>query len=121
MDLGNRGFTLVEVLAVLIILAAIMGLAIPSFSSSLEVSEEKQEKNRISRIESASEIYITNNKKDVYNNLGTNDSCYISVNTLAAEGYISIDDESNVPEFVIFTKPNTLKLKTNASELIACK
>ena len=109
MKLNNKGFTLVEILAVLVILAAIMSLAIPSFSSSLEVSDKKQEENRRKRIESAAEIYVTNYKSEIYENLNTTSSCYITIKTLADEGYISIDDKNDDNELVAFTKPNTLK------------
>ena len=94
--LNNKGFTLVEILAVLVILAAIMGLAIPSFSSSLEVSDKKQEENRKGRIESAAEIYVTNNRRQIYENLklsGYNE-CYIFVSDLEKEGYISSEDNT---------------------------
>ena len=52
---------------------------------------------------------MTNNKQEIYAKLGNNTSCYITVKTLADEGYISIDDKNNDTESVIFTKPNTLE------------
>lgn len=42
--LNNKGFTLIELLAVLVILIAIMSIAIPSISSSLDRTKEKQMK-----------------------------------------------------------------------------
>ena len=56
--LNRNGFTLVEVLAVLVILSAIMGIALPSITSSLERNEEKQNKSKIKMIESFAEIYV---------------------------------------------------------------
>lgn len=96
MNLNNKGFTLVEVLAVLIILAAITGLAIPSFTSSLEVNDKKQEENRQRRIESAAEIYVTNNKQAIFDNLNASgyNQCYIFASDLESEGYISSDDNT---------------------------
>lgn len=124
MKLNNKGFTLVEILAVLVILAAIMGLAIPNFSSSLEVSEKKQEKNRIGRIESAAEIYVTNNRRQIYENLGNNNICYISVLELNEQGYISVDDtydEKGNQGYVIFDKNNNNYKYNDVSEGSLCK
>ena len=42
MKLNNKGFTLVELLGVIIILMAILYLAIPSLTSSVERSKRKQ-------------------------------------------------------------------------------
>ena len=42
MKLNNKAFSLVELLAVLVILATILIIAIPSISSSLNKSEEQE-------------------------------------------------------------------------------
>ena len=55
--LNNKGFTLVELLAVLVILIAIMSIAIPSISSSLERSKSKQDTAKQKILESAAELY----------------------------------------------------------------
>ena len=54
--LNDKGFTLVELLAALVILTAIMGIAIPSISSSLERTKEKQNAARVKVLESAPEF-----------------------------------------------------------------
>ena len=56
--LNKKGFTLVELLVVLVILAVIMSIAIPSVTSSIERSKDKQKKAKIELIESAAEIYF---------------------------------------------------------------
>ena len=91
MKLNSKGFTLVEVLAVLIILSAIIGLAIPSFISSLEVNEKKQEENRKERILSGAEIYVTNHKKEIYES--GDDPYIIEIDSLIKEGYVDSDDD----------------------------
>lgn len=87
--LNNKGFTLIELLAVLVILIAIMSIAIPSISSSLDRTKEKQSNAKIKIIESAAELYVTDHK----NNIITSDECYITVQTLVDEHYLS-DDEA---------------------------
>ena len=47
--LNKRGFTLIELLAVLVILVVIMAIAIPSVTSSIERSKNK-EKNMIKKL-----------------------------------------------------------------------
>ena len=117
--LNNKGFTLVELLAVLVILVAIMSIAIPSISSSLERTKDKQNKARYTIIESALEQYITDNKNAVYDTLNQNgvDTCRMQVHQL--KEYLSKDDMKNADDeslensFVTFTRPNTYKFHEN--------
>lgn len=69
MKLNKKGFTLVELLAVLVILVVIMTIAIPSVASSIERSKNKQKNAKIELIESAAEIYL-----DRYRNSITSDT-----------------------------------------------
>ena len=78
--LDNKGFTLVELLAVLVILVAIMGIAIPSISSSLERTKDKQNDARLEIIKSAAEMYVTDHKNAVYGNLDEQGKCYFNIN-----------------------------------------
>lgn len=109
--LNNKGFTLVELLAVLVILIAIMGVAIPSISSSLERTKDKQNKSRIKIIESAAEQYVTDYKNVIYNNLkaaGKN-SCHIlieEITYLSKDEMKDADDKDLSNNYVIFTKPS---------------
>lgn len=89
--LNNKGFTLIELLAVLVILIAIMSIAIPSISSSLDRTKEKQRSAKEKIIVSAAELYVTDHK----NNISASDFCYISVQTLVRENYLSSDELKN--------------------------
>ena len=107
--LNNKGFTLVELLAVLVILIAIMGIAIPTISSSLERTKDKQNKARYKILESAAEQYVTDHKNSVYERLGNNNSCFFELNALSE--YLSIDDMKDadgneITGGVIFTRPH---------------
>lgn len=83
--LNNKGFTLVELLAVLVILIAIMSIAIPSISSSLERSKSKQNEARKKVLESAAELYVTDHKNSITS------SCCISLDKLKNENYVDED------------------------------
>ena len=86
--LNNKGFTLIELLAVLVILIAIMSIAIPSISSSLDRTKDKQSSAKKKIIESAAELYVTDHK----NNIPTSGTCYISVETLTKGNHLSSDE-----------------------------
>lgn len=59
--MNRKGFTLIELLAVLVILAVIMTIAIPSVTSSIERSKNKEKNMKIKLIESEAELYIDRN------------------------------------------------------------
>ena len=85
--LNNKGFTLVELLAVLVILVAIMSIAIPSISSSLERSKGKQEESKHKILESAAELYVTDHRNSIKNK----NECTVTLATLYQENYIDTD------------------------------
>lgn len=60
--LNKKGFTLVELLVVLVILAVIMSIAIPSVTSSIERSKQKQKDAKIELIVSAAELFVDRHK-----------------------------------------------------------
>ena len=62
--LNNKGFTLVELLAVLVIMIAIASIAIPTINSSLERSKKNQDEKRIKLLESAAELYVSEHKNN---------------------------------------------------------
>lgn len=116
MKLNNKGFTLVELLAVLVILIAISSIAIPAISSSLDRSKGKQTKAKEKLLLSAAELYITDHK----NNIASDKSCYISVNELIQNDYIDDDDEIEKDSYIIYTKPSTYETSTNSESCSQC-
>lgn len=96
--LNNKGFTLVELLAVLVILIAIMSIAIPSISSSLERSKSKQDTAKQKILESAAELYVTDHKNSIDESVTT---CSITIKELKEGNYIDKDaaKDSNGNDF----------------------
>ena len=116
--MNNKGFTLVELLAVLIILTVIMGVAIPSISSSLERTKDKQNKAKEEMLLSYAEEYVTDHKNAVYDTLKNKNSCKISIKKLddyLPEGGIVDADENEMDGYVLFTKPNKYKYCKDAN------
>ena len=68
--LNRKGFTLIELLVVIVILVVIMSIAIPSVTSSLERSKQKQKDSKIELVLSASEIYVDRHKNEYGNGSG---------------------------------------------------
>ena len=59
--MNNKGFTLVEMLAVVVILGIVLGIATTSVLSAIETSKEESEKVFVGKIETAVESYINLN------------------------------------------------------------
>lgn len=104
MKLNNKGFTLVELLGVIIILMAILYLAIPSLTSSVERSKRKQFEQKKELIISAGELYISDIKT-------TKRKCKITLDKLKNEDYLSgitiinpFNDKEEIKGEVIYNK-----------------
>ena len=93
MKLNNKGFTLVELLAVIVILLAISMIAIPNITSSLEKNKNKLNDSQKKIIASSASLFISENKNSLhyYNNFMSG-SCCISTDVLINNGYITSDD-----------------------------
>lgn len=122
--INNNGFTLVELLAVLVILSAIMGIAIPSITSSMERSKAKQNKSKYKMLESFAELYVTDHKNAVYKKLGENNTCYIDLSNEEYKKYLADDslkdvDGNQISGFIIFDKTsNAYTYKDNNKDVL---
>lgn len=122
--LNQKGFTLVELLAVLVILIAIMEIAIPSISSSLERTKDKQNASRYKVLESYADLYVADHKNAVW--VKANPSCYILISKLEEGGYATPDDMMDADDndlsghYIIFTKPSTFKYQKTNGGLPSC-
>ncbi|MEE3343359.1 MAG: prepilin-type N-terminal cleavage/methylation domain-containing protein [Bacilli bacterium] len=87
--INNKGFTLVELLAVLIIIIAIMSIAMPTISSSLERSKAKKNNAQNKIYESAARLYISAHKNNI-----KNEQCCIGLDFLKAEGYVDKNEKT---------------------------
>lgn len=90
MKLNNKGFTLVELLAVLAILITILLVAIPSITSSLSRSEKKELDAKKELIASSVEIAVSKNDSCYYSQF-KNNTCNFSVQKLIDIGFITED------------------------------
>ena len=84
----NRGFTLVELIAVIAILAVILLLSLGVFTTVQQSVLDSQYNNLIIDIEAKAEDYARD--------IGTTDILYINVDFLIKNGYIQADDDNYI-------------------------
>lgn len=89
--LNNGGFTLVELLVVIVILIAIVSLAIPSITSSMERSKDKINAGKVEVLGSAGELYLSSKNRNKLNTYYAG-NCYVTLTELKNGSYISDDD-----------------------------
>lgn len=92
--LNKKGFTLVELLVVLVIIVVIMSIAIPSITSSLERSKEKQRAAIEKLVISAGELYI-DRYKNSYSSCNSSSVCKISIKTLISDNLLSKEESKD--------------------------
>lgn len=107
----KKGFTLVELLAVIAVLSIISMIAFPIVSDIIDNSEKKAYEQQIKSIEKASEKWVANNSRalieiDADDNM-VKKSCYITVSTLQNQGYINVDkvinplDDTSMSDYIV--------------------
>ena len=84
---NNKGFTLIELVAVIAILLVIMTIAMPSITSLLGRTEDKISKEKENAFISAARDYVSDNYNTVLPS-GKN-KCYITLENLYNRGYLS--------------------------------
>jgi len=80
--MNNKGFTLVELLLTIAILALIIAIAVPSINGISNIIKENHRKNCIKKIEIAASKYAFDTEETI-----------IFVDKLITEGYLESDDE----------------------------
>lgn len=95
----NKGFTLVEIVAVLVVMGILLLVTLPSVFNTLDKKKNSSHDELIAEIESAAKLYISQNK-DVRTFLESTQEINISYDVLAKEGLIKgsqIDPLTNEP------------------------
>ena len=92
---NNKGFTLIELIAVLAVLVAILLFALPGVASSYERRKEKIDKEKIESIKSAGQIYASIYKTTIDYSGFLKGQCGISLQMLLDEDLITEDELMN--------------------------
>ena len=104
--INKKGFTLIELLVVIVILVVIMSIAIPSVTSSIERSKDKQKKQVIKLVESSAELYYDSQK-----NSGVTEK---TITDLIDNGYLT-KAEAKDPFYENRTVCVSVSIETNAN------
>lgn len=99
MNINNKGFTLVELLAVMVILISISLVAVGAISSSLVRREEKELEEQKELAIGAAKIYFSLENTDCVNIQKLEEEDYFSdgkkIDVLKEEGYLSVRLDNN--------------------------
>lgn len=106
MKLNNKGFTLVELLAVVVILLAISVIAISSISAAIERNKEKQNEAKIDVIISYAKLYY-----DEHRNTETDKCIELDKLELSDSERVNADGEN----FVGVVKIDTMEFVENGT------
>ena len=93
---NNRGFTLVELIEVMTLLAAIILVTVPVIINTIKKNDDKLGENFEKSLKQAAELYVERNR-DVFtdlNNIGG--TAEVSTDTLIEEGYLKQDLENPI-------------------------
>ena len=112
---NNKGFTLVEMLAVLAIIAILSVAIFPNFLSMKESQSEKFSESMNILLKSAAKIYVSNNRSIVDEELKKGPYC-ITIAALKAYDYVSIPTYDPVTNNKINTNRCVYISKTDGSK-----
>lgn len=90
----KKGFTLVELLGVIVILGIIAMIAVPTINNALNTSRDKAYDEQINTIENTARSYMSKNSLKLPSQT-EGSKCCVSVNTLQKAGLLSSDDIEN--------------------------
>ena len=80
----KKGFTLVELLAVIVVISVVLAIAVPKFLDFLESSKQESYEQTVLNIIEAAELYITDNHFSYINT----SSFDITTSTLCTDKYL---------------------------------
>ena len=73
--MNNKGFTLIEVIAVIAILAIVLALAAPNIFKLNDRANEKSYQAKIDNLRSIIELYFENNSNDIVDKCKKSENC----------------------------------------------
>ena len=111
--LNNKGFTLTEVLAVIIVLIAILTISLPDLSSTVETVKKEDVSSGIT---SYAELYLSDNLNAIKKHMGGETSCYIETSDLYDYGY-KVKESDN--QYVVYNFSNLEFNSVNSVEGIS--
>ena len=98
--MNNKGFTLVEILAVVVLLGIIIIIVAPNISKSNDNTKKKLLDNKINQIKKVAVTYGQDNKNEFENECTIDGNKYdcieIKVSNLIENNYINAESDNNI-------------------------
>ena len=86
--MNNKGFTLVELVAIVLVIAAIFLVSFPSLLNISKQDEEKKYKSLVDNLCLAGETYIYNNEETFKEFIVINNKIEVEINELIIDGIV---------------------------------
>ena len=101
------GFTIVEILGVIVVLAVIMALVIPNLTSTSSTAKQKLYETKINMIEKAAILYAQDNYKDLIKDETTTIiNKVINSDILLDSGYYAADNDDAANPMIVDPRTN---------------
>ena len=108
----KNGFTMVELIAIIVIMASMLLIILPAINNTIKNSEEKEKQESLNNIYMAAENYLMANYDD-YTINNTGDVTYVYIIDLISNNYMSIDT-LNPNNDSTFSNKDAVKVTRNA-------
>ncbi len=113
--MNQKGFTLIEMLAVFIIISIIMAIGLPAITKNLKKNGEKEYEQFLTTVELAAETYVESNR-DMYPLNTVGQTATVTIGTLKDENLIqSVPDK---PDGTKITDSMTVKVTVNSDKTL---
>jgi type IV pilus assembly protein PilA len=129
--LNNKGFTLVEMLAVVVILSVLMAITVPTISGLIEKNKSDSYKSLEKSILAAAKVYISDNRYNItlsgscgdtrsISEIDNNDDMFIGSEKekLKIKALVDSGDLNDGNDVIIYPKDNSKKLDLDSSYVI---
>lgn len=93
--MNKKGFTLVELLAVIILLGLLTFVIYPSVTGIMKEGKEKAYQQQLSNLKESAVRYVSDHT-DIIDEIETNGSYKINVNILITEGYVKRTSDGKI-------------------------
>ena len=97
---SKRGFTLVELLAVIVILGILLSISTVAVNKIRQKQNEENLKNQISSVLTGAKSYVADNPSEIYNLTPTGTKS-VEVKKLIDGDYVSIKDLNKISEDIV--------------------
>lgn len=92
--MNNKGFTLIELVAIVLVIAAIFLVSFPSLLNLSKKDEEKKYNSMVENLCLAGDSYIKNNEKNFKSEIIPNNRIEIEINELIIYGIVKQDTKN---------------------------